>query len=168
MLAYGDEDWAAVLRLAPAAIHALPNDGDAILHLQVELAQAEALWREGRAAEAMPLYAHVVRECPGLIPLMEASLPLRPAVGFPSGLPCTRTDLRGFRLVGVAVETSGTAPGIRYSLATADGVVLREGELPRLPEVGLSAWEGLFVGPMRLAETEKAGLDGRAGGIVKN
>ena len=162
LLAYGEKDWAGVVRLAPAALAALPADGDSVLRLQVELALAEAYAREGRNGDALPLYTHVLRECPGLFPLMEANLPLRPSPGIPSGLPHTLSAPAGFMLTVVPADSSAKGATVRYTLAAADGTPLREVVLPQHPEPGVSAYEALFVGPRRLTESEKASLGGSA------
>jgi len=162
LLAYADKDWPAVLRHSQAAQLAFVGDGDAVLRMQTLLAQAESLRHLNRGAEAKPLYEQIARVCPGLVPIMEATLPLKSYDNIPSNIPFTASEKSGFRLlIATKSNVSKTPNVVTHQLIAADGSILRELELAKKNFPSLAVYETLFIGPNHLSDVEKETLNGR-------
>ena len=161
LLAYCEKNWAEVMKRAPACLSAMPEDGDAVMRMQVTAALAEALSRSGQQSASLHHYASVMRICPSILILMDGVLPI--ATGR-SALPNT-ADIApnpvGFRLVIDPLGAVNGANGFRQRLQLPKGGDVSSSERADGADRAVVRFDALFSMPDRYSDADKAILSGK-------
>ena len=176
-IAWRDGDWDEAGRLARAALEDLPR-AENLMRARVAAIAADATWRRGRPAEALPLYSEAMQLEAGVIRRLGLALPARVEGSGPLGEDVAERLSRSPRILlannAFRVEVSaGAAPSV--CLYEPDGALLSctaPVPAPRAPEgedlppdaharAVVEAWhERAFAMPLGLSKIDLNSLDG--------